>query len=120
MQQAPAAALTETIGDDIMRLKYGGWFELKIIDKPILQIPMHYIPESNPMVAASTTENISTVWASGQNGGGGPIAMYKFGIPITLNPFESFACTLNFDGVVALNQTFDIQLALHAFMRRPT
>ena len=118
LQQAVAAANTVSIGDDIMRIKYGSWFELKIIDKPILQCPTHLIPESNPVSAASTTINASTVYGSGAVVGATP--MYKFGIPITLNPFESFAVTLNFDGTVALTQTFDIGLILHSFMRRPT
>ena len=119
LQQAVAAANTVSIGDDIMRLKYGGWVDFKIIDKPILQLPLHLVPESNPVSAMSTTINASTTIGTGVQSAS-PIAMYKFGIPITLNPFESFQFTLNFDGTVTLTQDFDIQVVLHSFMRRPT
>jgi len=119
LQSVNTAAATGKIGDDIMRLKNGGWLDFKIIDKPILQLPLPLIPESNPHLAVSTTINASTSIATGQSGAS-PFPMYKFGIPITLNPFESFAVTMNWDGTVTINQEVDILLVLHAFMRRPT
>jgi len=117
LQQTYTAAATASIGDDIMRLKYGGWLDFKIIDKPILQTPLALITESNPITALSTTVNASTAIGTGQSGFS---PMYKFGIPITLNPFESFSIVMNFDGTVTVNQEIDILLILHAFMRRPT
>jgi len=119
LQQAVAAANTVSISDDIARIKYGSWIDFKIIDKPILQLPTHVVPEANPVTAASTTINASTVYATGIQSAS-PVPMYKFVIPITLNPFESFQFTMNFDGTVTLTQTFDIQVLLHGFMRRPT
>ena len=119
LQQVSNAANTEAIGDDIMRLKYGGWIDFKIIDKPIIQIPNHMIPETNPITSAATTENVSTVFSSGAQSSVG-VPMYKLPIPITLNPFESFTVQMNFDGTVTLTQTFDIMMVFHAFMRRPT
>lgn len=119
LQQVPNAAFTDQIGDDILRLKYGSWLDFKVIDKPIWQAPTYLIAESNPMNGCSTTENISTVWSSGVLSAA-PTPMYKFVIPITLKPFEQFTVQMNFDGTVTLSQTFDIQIILHAFMRRPT
>jgi len=119
LQTINTAAATAKIGDDIMRLKNGGWLDFKIIDKPILQLPLPLIPESNPIVSFSTTVNASTS-LSGAQTGASPFPMYKFGIPITLNPFESFSVTMNWDGTVTVNQEVDILLVLHAFMRRPT
>jgi hypothetical protein len=117
LQQVYTTAATASIADDIMRLKYGGWLDFKIIDKPILQTPLALITESNPINALSTTVNAATMIGTGQSGFS---PMYKFGIPITLNPFESFSIVMNFDGTVSLNQEVDILLILHAFMRRPT
>jgi hypothetical protein len=117
LQQVYTTTATASIADDIMRLKYGGWLDFKIIDKPILQTPLALITESNPINALSTTVNAATMVGTGQSGFS---PMYKFGIPITLNPFESFSIVMNFDGTVSLNQEVDILLILHAFMRRPT
>jgi len=119
LQSSNVATNTGKIGDDILRIKNGGWMDFKIIDKPILQVPLCMIPESNPVIAVSTTLNAATSIATGQTGGN-PIPWYKFGIPITLNPFESFSIAMNFDGTVSINQEVDILLILHAFMRRPT
>jgi hypothetical protein len=115
LQSAATSATTGRIGDDLTRIKNGSWLEFKIIDKPILQAPTVLIPEINPMLFNGGNGAI----ASGQIGGL-PFPMYKFGIPITLNPFESFSVTMNFDGTVTVNQEYDILLVLHAFMRRPT
>ncbi len=118
-QQALTQALTGNIGDDIMRLKNGGWMNFTIIDKPILQMPLVLLPEANPIIAVSQTVNSSVFLGTGQTGAS-PFPMYKFGIPITLNPFESFTIQMNWDGSPAINQEIDILLVLHAFMRRPT
>lgn len=44
----------------------------------------------------------------------------KFPIPITLNPYENFSVSLNFDNSPPINATADIVLVLHTYMRRPT
>jgi len=119
LQTARTSDSTVSIGDDIMRLKNGGWMNFTIIDKPILQMPLPLIPEANPMLAISSSRNNSVGIATGQTGAS-PFPMYKFGIPITLNPFESFTIALNWDGAPVINQEVDILVVLHAFMRRPT
>jgi hypothetical protein len=114
-----AAAATSFIGQDIMLIKNNGWLDFKIIDKPILQAPIHMIPETNPITAIASTANNVTIVGAGVISAV-PFPMYKFGIPITLNPFESFSFLVNFDGAVTLQQSFDMQILLHSFMRRPT
>lgn len=119
LQQATTVAGTTSIADDIMRLKAGGYLVFTIIDKPIFQCPLIAIPEGNPFVAVSTTQNAVTTFATGAQGNA-IIPMWKFAIPITLQPFEQFSLTLNWDGTVTTVQTFDILVMLHGFMRRPT
>lgn len=116
---AVSAAPTVSVGQDIQLLKNNGWIDFKIIDKPILQCPLHMIPETNPITAVASTANNSTVVGGGVISAV-PFPMYKLGIPVTLNPFESFSFLINFDGTITLQQSYDIQIVLHSFMRRPT
>lgn len=39
-------------------------------------------------------------------------------IPITLNPYENFLVLMQFDNSPAVNATLDIQVVLHAYMRK--
>jgi hypothetical protein len=120
VQQVFTNTSTATIGDDILRLKYGGFLEFRIVDKPILYLPMHFVPESNPIQCVATTISApATVMASGIISAL-PFPLYKFGLPVTINPFENFRFLLNFDSSPALNQSFDIQVCLHSMMRRPS
>lgn len=119
LQQAPAAANTVSIADDIIRLMNGGYVEFRIVDKPLLYVPLNLIPSSNPINSISTTQNASTVMGTGALAAI-PYPMFKFAIPITLNPYENFSFILRFDGVVTVSQSTDIQVVLSAFMRRPS
>jgi hypothetical protein len=119
IQSSPTSANTVYIGDDIFKLKYGGWIDFRIIDKVILQIPLHFIPETTPMNGISTTNNNVTGFSSGILSAS-PFPMYKLGIPITLEPFQQFVFQVNFDGSITLQQSYDMQVLFHAFMRRPT
>lgn len=119
LQQTPTAANTNLIADDIMRLMNGGYIEFRIVDKPLLYVPLNVIPSSNPINSIATTQNNSTMMGTGALAAI-PFPMFKFAIPITLNPYENFSFILNFDGVVTISQSTDIQVILHAFMRRPS
>jgi len=119
VQQAFANALTPGICDDILRLKNGGYLEFRIVDKPLLYLPLNQVPESQPIAAVSTTANNATIIGTGVIAAI-PFPMYKFAIPITLNPYENFSFTLKFDGTQTTTQDYDIQVVLHAFMRRPS
>lgn len=100
-------------------LRGGGYLQFRIVDKDILFLPLIMIPELNPWSAISTTANATTI--NGTAGGGGQnVPMYKFPIPVTLNPYENFSVTMNFDNSPALNATADIFTVLHSYMRRPT
>jgi hypothetical protein len=119
LQQAYTASGTAAINDDIMRLKAAGYMEFKIIDKPVFQCPLIAIPEGNPFTSVATTLTTASSFTTGASGNS-VIPMWKFAIPITLQPFEQFSLNLNFDGTVTTIQTFDIMVMLHGFMRRPT
>ena len=100
-------------------LAHGGWLQFRIVDKDILLIPLVAIPELNPLNIASTTANNTTILGSAV-GGGDSVGMYKFGVPITLEPYQQFTVALNFDGSPTTTKSVDIQVFLQGFMRRPT
>ena len=62
-------------------IRQGGFLQFRIVDKDIIFLPLSLIPEVNPMVAS--TANAINGYAGG---GGQNVPMYKFPIPITLNP----------------------------------
>lgn len=108
-----------SIGQDILTLKNAGYIEFRIVDKPLLYIPLNMVPETNPIHSFSTTAaNITTV--SSGTLAAIPYPQFKFAIPITLNPYENFSFTMVFDGSPQLSQTMDIQAVLFGFMRRPS
>lgn len=100
-------------------LRNGGFFQFRIVDKDIVFLPLSLIPEVNPIVSVSTTTNNATI-NSIAGGGGSNVPMYKFPIPITLNPYENFTALMVFDNNPPVNATLDVQCVLHAYMRRPT
>lgn len=104
---------TGAIASDRENAKNHGWLQFKVVDKELLTLPLSAIPELNPII--STTANDITAMATGS---GAP--MYKFGVPITLNPYENFSVILTFDSAVTLSAGLDIQIFLQGFMRRPT
>lgn len=101
-------------------IRNNGYLSFRIVDKDILFLPLVAIPELNPIIATSTTATDSTI-NSIAGGGGNNVPMYKFPIPITLNPYENFSVNLIFDGgTTTITNTLDIALLLQGFMRRPT
>lgn len=100
-------------------LRGGAYLQFRIVDKDIIFLPLITIPELNPIGAASTTANATTIMAT-TGGGGQNVPMYKFPIPITINPYENFTVTLNSDNSPPVAQTLDLYMMLHAYMRRPT
>jgi hypothetical protein len=82
-------------------------------------VPLNLIPSSNPINAVSSTQNAVSMVGTGALAAI-PMPMFKFAIPITLNPYENFSFIIKFDGTVTVNQSTDIQVVLHAFMRRPS
>jgi hypothetical protein len=119
VQQAYGQVLTASVVDDITKLKNGGYIEFRIVDKPLLYLPLNLVPESQPVSAVATTVNAATIIGTGVSAAI-PFPMYKFTIPITLNPYENFRFTANFDGTITIGQATDIQVVLHAYMRRPS
>jgi hypothetical protein len=108
-----------TNADDRAKIRDNSVLHFRIVDKDILYLPLTCIPEMNPIVAVSTTANNVTVNAVAP-GGGLASAMYRFPLAITLNPFENFQLSIDFDGTQSVTTTLDVQMVLHSFMRRPT
>ena len=108
-----------TIADDRAEVRDGGYLQFRIVDKDIIFLPLIAIPEVNPIISVATTATTTNV-NSMAGGGGQNVPMYKFPIPITINPYENFSVSLKVDGTVAIVATMDIYLILHAYMRRPT
>lgn len=108
-----------TNNQDRDRIRNGGYLNFRIVDKDLLFLPLVAIPESNPFVVAATTANVTTI--AGQAGGGGyGVPMYKFPIPITLNPYENFSVTINFPVAITVTSAVDVMVLLQGYMRRPT
>lgn len=99
----------------------GGYFQFRIVDKDLLFLPLLNFPLLNPVGALSTTANNTTTSAN-QYGGGAGIVMYKLPINITLNPYENFQATMNFDTAATLTLTLatDMYCVMQGFQRRPT
>lgn len=109
-----------TNSQDRDKLRNNGYLTFRIVDKDILFLPLIAIPELNPIVSAATTATNTTI-NSVAGGGGNNVPMYKFPIPITLNPYENFSVNLVFDGTTTtLTNTLDVALILQGYMRRPT
>lgn len=96
-------------------IRGGSYLQFRIVDKDIIFLPLITIPEMNPVVTATANSVNGTAGGGGQN-----VPMYKFPIPITINPYENFTVQLNVDNSPPIDQTMDIYLMLHAYMRRPT
>lgn len=107
-----------TNATDRALIRDGSHFQFRIVDKDVLFLPTIFVPEVNPLMAVSTTVTATTVNSASVGGGGA--SMYKFPIPITLNPYENFSLALKIDGTVSVTATVDIYVVLHAYMRRPT
>ena len=108
-----AAPATDPVDREILR--NNGYIHFKVIDKDILYLPLADVPEANPLTAISTTATSSTI--AGYAVVGGP--MYRFPIPITLEPYQNFTFDITFSSAT-ITTTCDIIVTLHAYMRRPT
>lgn len=121
LQQAVAVAGTQSIVDDMQRLLFGGFLEFRIVDKPYIYLPLHKIPATGVLRGsvggAFTAGNVAV--AGGGAGTGAPRDIYWLGVPLTLDPYQNFSARMQFDGSPALIQTFDLQLFLEGYMRRP-
>lgn len=96
-------------------LRGGSFLQFRIVDKDIIFLPLVTVPEMNPIISTTATSVNATAGGGGQN-----VPLYKFPIPITINPYENFTVSMNLDNSPPIDQTCDIYLMLHAYMRRPT
>jgi len=121
LQQAVAAAGTGSIVDDQARLIFGGFMEIYLGDKPYLGLGLDLLPGTGILrgAVATTTATPFTIASGGGAGSGSAADAYWLKIPLTIDPMQSFRVRMQWDGVVALSQTFDIKLTLHGTMRRP-
>lgn len=120
LQQAIAGAATPSIPDDVQRLTYGGFLTLTLLDKPYLRLPLILLPSTGVLRGlAATTANATTMISAPGSGSGNPRDSFWTGVPLTIDPYQTFNAEMGFDGTVALTQTFDIYLFLHCYVRRP-
>jgi len=121
LQQAVAVAGTQSILDDMQRLLFGGFLEFRLVDKPYLYLPLHKLPSTaifnGSFAGAFTAGNVAA--SGGGVGTGSPRDIYWLTVPLTIDPYQGFSLRFQFDGVVALVQTFDLQIFLEGLMRRP-
>lgn len=96
-------------------LRGAAFLQFRIVDKDIIFLPLVTVPEMNPIISTTANSVNATAGGGGQN-----VPLYKFPIPITINPYENFTVALNLDNSPPIDQTADITLMLHAYMRRPT
>ncbi len=104
------------------KLRGSGVFTLKTVsDRIILQLPLIYLPEVNPITAASNpTSGTATIIA--QSGGGGfGVPMYNLTeTPAVIEANQNFSVTLDFDGSPTLTNAVDICVALQGVEVRPS
>ncbi len=105
-----------TYAADRGRIKNNCWINFKVIDKSILQLPLVYVPEINPLTFAATTANNTSILGTGSMQ-----PMLSFPIPITVNPNENITFEINGTGVALSTaaETIDIGVILWALVRRP-
>jgi hypothetical protein len=120
LQQAVGAAATPSIFDDIQRLMNGGFFEIRLIDKPYLVLPLWKVPDPGAIRAmAATTATATTIISAAGPGTGSPRDIYWITPPLTIDPYQNFFLRTSFDGAPAIGQTNDMAFALEGFTRRP-
>ncbi len=120
LQQAVGVAATSSIPDDVQRLTYGGFLELTLLDKPYVYLPLILLPSTGVLRGlAATTAAATTMVSAPGSGSGNPRDSWWTGVPLTIDPYQTFSARMQFDGVVALTQTFDVYLFLHCYVRRP-
>ncbi len=92
-----------------------------IVDKPYLYLPLHKIPATGVLrgtaFAAATGPVVGE--SAGGPGTGAPRDIYWIGIPLVLDPYQNFSLRLQFDGSPPTNMTWDIQVFMEGYLRRP-
>ncbi len=119
LQQAVAQANTQSILDDQMRLAYGGYLIFNLLDKPYLYLPLCMIPGVGVFRGAMAGNFTAGNTGASGGGPGNGVDAFWLGVPLTIDPYQQFSATLNWDGTVSLVQTFDIYLIMHGYVRRP-
>mgnify|MGYP001575307863 CR=1 FL=1 len=118
VQTNPTSANSNRIIDDLHILLFGGYITWKVGDKTILECPLHLIPAyaSIEGILSTTVNNSSIAGAQNKSARG----TYPMGLPVTLQPFDTFTVVYTFDGSPAITQSCDIQFLFHGRVRRPT
>lgn len=120
LQQAVGVAATASIPDDVQRLMYGSFLELRLIDKPYVYLPLILLPSTGVLRGlAATTAAATTMVSAPGAGSGNPRDSWWTGVPLTIDPYQNFSARMQFDGTVVVTQTFDIYFFMHCYVRRP-
>jgi hypothetical protein len=112
-------ANTDAIVKNMQDILFSGYMEWKVGDKTVIQLPLHMIPAYSSIqgVASTTANNVSAYGIQNRSDRG----MYILGVPVALQPFDTFTVTFTFDGgPTSVAQSFDIQFLFNGVVRRPT
>ena len=107
--------------DDVQKIIFGSYIEMKFIDKAYLQIPLTCIPShmSFKGALATTSNNVNMIGAGGL-GNGIPQQPFSFDPPYLIAPNETFSVTLTSDATaLSTSNPIDIQMMLWGYMLRP-
>ena len=121
LQQAPTAAATASIVDDVLKLDYGGFLEFKTNNVQHAVMPLNLIPSPTSLSVSMSTTATNTTLVSG----GGVTSIrewYMLQVPVVIEPGQTIEATLNWDtaATLTLAQTFDVYWIFAAYKRRPS
>lgn len=121
LQQAPTAAATVSIPDDICKLDYNGYLNFKTNNVQHAVMPLSLIPSPTSLrLSMATTATNSTMVSGG--GVSSNKEWYMLQVPIVIEPGQTIEATLNWDTAASLTlaQTFDVYWIFAAYKRKPS
>ena len=101
---------------DKMTLALAGYLELRILDKPYLQIPTRAVPEASGLSYGPSATSIG----AGVIGSGNPRDIFWLAVPLVFEPYQTFTMSITYDGSPAVNQGTDVCVILWGLQRRPS
>jgi len=121
LQQAPTAAATASIPDDMQKLDFNGFIEFKTNNVQHAVEPLCMIPCPISFNSSIATTATNTTLVSG--GGASSIReWYMLQVPVLIEPGQTIEATFNWDTAASLTlaQTFDVYWLFAAYKRRPS
>lgn len=114
---ATNATAIQSILRDTLLIKNSGYVEFSILGKPVLECPLRWIPEANPITSASTTNTGAIVYTGGSVGARS-YSLNRHKDPIELPRNSKFEFKVTFD-TVTLTQIYDMYVVFDADVSKP-